>query len=108
VKIIAAISRELFDMQPEHYRMQILPPTDWADSMVITNEALSLMQPWLFSKLNEEYSLSSDWDNNWRTGGTVEEVIEEAHLDRQSIFQGIERFVSDREKRLARLKELGW
>jgi len=95
-------------MQPEHYRMQILPPTDWADSMVITNEALSLMQPWLFSKLNEEYSLSSDWDNNWRTGGTVEEVIEEAHLDPQSIFQGIERFVNDREKRLARLKELGW
>jgi len=45
------------------------------------------MQPWLFSKLNEEYSLSSDWDNNWRTGGTVEEVIEEAHLDPQSIFQ---------------------
>ncbi|HAR40250.1 MAG TPA: transketolase [Coprothermobacter sp.] len=108
VKIIAAISRELFDMQPEHYRMQILPSTDWADSMVITNEALSLMQPWLFSKLNEEYSLSSDWDNNWRTGGTLEEVIEEAHLDPQSIFQGIERFVSDREKRLARLKELGW
>jgi len=34
----------------------------------------------------------------------VEEVIEEAHLDPQSIFQGIERFVSDREKRLARLK----
>jgi len=95
-------------MQPEHYRMQILPPTDWADSMVITNEALSLMQPWLFSKLNEEYSLSSDWDNNWRTGGTVEEVIEEAHLDPQSIFHGIERFVNDREKRLARLKELGW
>jgi len=95
-------------MQPEHYRMQILPPTDWADSMVITNEGLSLMQPWLFSKLNEEYSLSSDRDNNWRTGGTVEEVIEEAHLDPQSIFQGIERFVNDREKRLARLKELGW
>jgi len=62
----------------------------------------------LFSKLNESILYPVDWDNNWRTGGTVEEVIEEAHLDPQSIFQGIERFVSDREKRLARLKELGW
>ena len=40
----------------------------------------SLMHPWLFNKIAEEYTLSSDWDNRWRTGGTVAEVIEEAHL----------------------------
>ena len=27
-----------------------------------------------------EYSLSPDWDDRWRTGGTVDEVIDEAHL----------------------------
>ena len=27
-----------------------------------------------------EYSLTSDWDDRWRTGGTVDEVIDEAHL----------------------------
>ena len=42
--------------------------------------------------LTDEYSLASDWDNQWLTGGTEADVIAEAHLDPDSIFAGIERF----------------
>jgi len=106
VKIVAAISHELFLLQPESYRERILPLRDWFDSMVITNGAKRLMQDWLASKISEEYSLASDWDNRWRTGGTVEEVCEEAHISPGWILQGIERFVRDREKRLGLLKRV--
>jgi transketolase len=47
--------------------------------------------------------MSSDWDNRWRTGGTVDEVMEEAHLSRDWLLKGIQRFVSEREQRLDRL-----
>jgi transketolase len=52
--------------------------------------------------LTEEYSLSADFDDRWRTGGTEDDVIREARLDEDSIFEGIKRFVSDREQRLKR------
>lgn len=44
------------------------------------------------------------WDNRWRTGGTLEEVIEEARLSPNWILQGIVRFVRDRDARLGRLQ----
>ena len=103
VKIVAAISRELFDLQPEFYRRQVMSPGDWADSMTITNGARSLMSDWMGSRVAEEYSLSSDWDNQWRTGGSLEEVLEEAHLSPEHILAGIERFINDREKRMQRI-----
>ena len=51
------------------------------------------------------YSLSSDWDDRWRTGGSVAEVIEEAHLDEDHILKALERFAADRSRRLRRLRE---
>ncbi len=51
--------------------------------------------------LTDEYSLTSDWDNQWLTGGLEADVIAEAHLDPNSIFAGIQRFANDRDKRLA-------
>jgi len=54
--------------------------------------------------LTDEYSLTSDWDNQWLTSGLEKEVIEEAHLDPDSIFAGIKRFADDRAKRLERQK----
>ncbi len=105
VKIVAAISPELFALQPQAYRDRVLPWHEWLDSMTITNGARRLMHDWLCHKVAEEYSLSSDWDNRWRTGGTVEELTEEAHLSPEWILKGIERFVRDRGKRLQRLKE---
>jgi transketolase len=72
--------------------------------MCITNRGLKLMDRWLTHPLVREYSLSADWDNRWRTGGSVDEVIEEAHLDPAHILEGIERFVRDRAKRIASLE----
>jgi transketolase len=106
VKIVAAISPELFRLQPESYRERVVSKADWIDSMCITNRGRRLMSDWMYSSISEEYTLSSDWDDRWRTGGNVDEVIEEAHLSTEWILKGIERFVSDRETRLKRIREM--
>jgi transketolase len=104
VKIICATSPQLFALQPEDYRRQVLSPGDRVDSTVITTQARWLMHDWLFGKVAEEYALSSDWDNRWRTGGTVDEVLDEAHLSAEWMLKGIERFVGERDARLGRLQ----
>lgn len=104
VKIVYAASPQLFALQPKAYVQQVLSAGDRADSTVLTTQARWLMHDWLFNKVAEEYAMSSDWDNRWRTGGTVDEVIEEAHLSPQWVLEGIERFVRDRDARLARLQ----
>lgn len=103
VKIIAAVSPELFKRQPKEYRNELVSEADWIDSMCITNGARRLMHDWQSSKVSEEYTLSTDFDNRWRTGGNVNEVYEEAHLSPQWILAGIERFVKDRDARLGQL-----
>jgi transketolase len=104
VKIVCAVSPQLFARQPSEYRNQVLAPGDRVNSMVITTQARWLMHDWLFNKIAEEYALSADWDNRWRTGGMVAELLEEAHLSPRWLLQGIERFVRDRDARLARLQ----
>jgi transketolase len=74
------------------------------DAMVITNGAFKLMSDWASGPLVREYSLSADWDDRWRTGGSVDEVIAEAHLDADHILAAIERFATDRPTRLHRLR----
>lgn len=44
--------------------------------------------------------MTADWGDRWLTGGLEPDVIAEAHLDGKSLFQGIERFARDREKRV--------
>lgn len=104
VKIVCASSPQLFALQPEEYRQKVLSPADRADSTVITTQARWLMHDWLFNHVAEEYALSADWDDRWRTGGTLEEVIDEAHLSPEWIMKGMERFLRDRSKRLKRLE----
>ena len=104
VKIVAATSPQLFAMQPTAYREKILPARDRVDSTIITTQARWLMHDWLFNELAEEYALSADWDDSWRTGGTLDEVIAEARLSPQCLLEGIERFVREREARLGRLQ----
>ncbi len=103
LKIVAAISRELFDLQPESYKEKILPWEDWMDSTIISTESLVATESWIASDVSREYAMTSDWDNRWRTGGTVEEVIEEAHLDVENLLKGIKRFVEDKKKRREKL-----
>jgi transketolase len=105
VKVVAAISPQLVAPQDERYRAETIEPADRLDSMVITNGAYKLMRDWADDPIVREYSLSSDWDDRWRTGGSVDEVIEEAHLDAAHILAGIERFVRERPVRLKGLHD---
>jgi transketolase len=104
VKVVAAVSPQLFRMQPREYRDSVAGPADRIDAMVVTTGAAKLMADWADGPLVREYSLSADWDDRWRTGGTVDEVIEEAHLDPAHILAAIERFVAERPQRLGLLR----
>jgi transketolase len=103
VKIVAAISPQLFAMQPESYRNAVYSEADRMDAMAITNRARRLMADWIDLSVSGGYTLSSDWDNRWRTGGTVDEVIDEARLSPPHVLDGIRRFAAEREKRRGRL-----
>jgi transketolase len=105
VRIVAAISPQLFARQTAAYRSSVTGQAGRLDAMVITNGAFKLMNDWADGPLVREYSLSSDWDDRWRTGGSVDEVIAEAHLDQDSILSAISRFVAERPSRLARIRE---
>jgi transketolase len=81
VKVIAAISEDLFDRQPEAYRHSVLPPEAYYDLMVVSTGTRRMWPVRDVGPLTDEYSLTSDWDNQWLTGGLEPEVIAEAHLD---------------------------
>src|SRR5271169_2789504 len=106
VKVIAAISEELFDRQPEEYRYSVLPPGASYDLMVVSTGTRRMMPISNLGPLTDAFSLTSDWDNQWLTGGQEAEVIAEAHLDPGSIFAGIQRFAEERNDRLGRQKSL--
>ena len=106
VKVVAALSPQLFARQPQAYRESVAGPADRLDAMVITNGAFKLMREWADGPLAREYSLSSDWDDRWRTGGSVAEVIEDAHLDEAHILAALERFAASRPERRRRIREM--
>jgi transketolase len=106
VKIISAVSEDLFDRQPESYRRMVLPPEALFDLMVISTGTRRVWPVRDVGPLTDKYSLTSDWDNQWLTGGLESDVIAEAHLDQAAIFAGIQRFAEDREQRLACQREL--
>ncbi len=105
IKVIAAISEELFDRQPESYRHAVLPPGALYDMMVVSTGTRRMWPIRDVGPLTDAYSLTSDWDNQWLTGGLEPDVIAEAHLDPESIFQGIQRFAQEREQRLSQQRD---
>ena len=105
VKVIAAISEELFERQPKTYREAVLPPEARHDLMVVTTGTRRMWPLRDVGPLTDEYSLTSDWHDRWLTGGLEPDVITEAHLDQQSIAEGVARFAADRKTRLARQRD---
>jgi transketolase len=101
VKVIAAISEDLFDRQPRAYRDSVLPPGARYDLMVVSTGTRRMWPLRDLGPLTDEYSLTSDFDNSWRSGGLELEVIAEAHLDPDTILAGMERFANDRERRIS-------
>lgn len=105
VKIVAAISPQLFALQDDSYRDAVFSKRERLDAMAVTNRSRRLMGDWIDSGTGFEYSVSADWDDRWRTGGTLDEVVEEAHLSPEWILRGIERFARERPQRLAAIRE---
>ncbi len=102
VKVVAALSPQLFALQDAAYREATASDADRLDAMVVTNGAFRLMAHWAAGPLVRAYSLSADWDNRWRTGGSVAEVADEAHLSAAHILAAIERFAAERSERRAK------
>jgi transketolase len=104
VKVVMAGSWELFQAQSPEYRDKVLSREDFLDSTVITNGSRRTMFDWLSSKVAERYAMSSDWDDRWRTGGSMEEIKREARIDPESLWEGICKFAEERDSRLAELR----
>jgi transketolase len=104
VRVVAVISPQLFALQDAAYRDKIASTAGRWDAMCITNRALLTMREWIANPVVAEYSLSSDWDGRWRTGGSLEEITDEAHLGPEHIRAAIQRFVTERDARLATLR----
>lgn len=105
LKLVCVASTELFDLQPQAYKDTVVSVGDRANSTFITTQGRKLMSDWSFNALADEYALSSDWDNRWRTGGSLDEVLDEARLTPEWILKGLERFAKDSEKRLSTLRK---
>ena len=105
IKIVAAISMDLFKMQTREYQQSIISTYDWNDSMIITNTSIKLMGKWIVNRFVSAYSMAPDYDNRWRSGGTLDQIIIESKLDPSSIWVGINRFSNERSKRLESLKK---
>ncbi|MCE1157262.1 MAG: transketolase [Spirochaetia bacterium] len=107
-KVVCVVSAELFARQSPAYRAKVVSPEDKADSTVVSTQAKILMDDWFFNPLAADYALTSDWDDRWRTGGNLDEVLDEARMSPAWLLKGIGRFVKDRERRLSLLRsELG-
>ena len=102
VRVVAVVSEELFAQQSESYRESILSDASRYDAMVVSTGTRRFPPVSGLGPLTDEYSLWSDWDDQWLTGGTEPDVIAEAHLDADSIYAGIKRFAEDHDSRIAR------
>ncbi|MCC7171774.1 MAG: hypothetical protein IT459_15115, partial [Planctomycetes bacterium] len=52
----------------------------------------------------EEYTLSPDYDDRWRTGGSVDEILDESHLTWPWVLKGIQKFASEHDARMKRVR----
>ena len=103
VKIISAISEELFNHQTDEYKEKVLSNKDKNNCMVITTGTKRVWPVSGLGQLTEEYSLTSDFDDQWLTGGTEDDVIKEAKLDESSILEAVSKFANDYDDRMKRL-----
>ena len=102
VKVLAAISEELFDRQPESYRHSVLPPEAVDDLMFVTTGTKRMWPLRNAGPLTDEYSLTSDQKDEWLTGGSEADIIAEAGLDQPSILKAVLRFANERSTRIER------
>jgi len=101
VRVVACISEELFHRQSADYQNSVLPAEARYDLMVVTTGTRRVWPIQDPGPLTKEYSLVSDWDDQWLTGGSEADVISEAHLDAESIYRGVKRFADEHDHRIS-------
>jgi len=106
IKIVVAASPQLFDLQDEDYQNTVISAGDMANSTYITNGSRRTMADWKFNPLADRYAMSSDWDDQWRPGGSLEDVCESAGIDCDSLTNGVVAFAEDCDQRLDELTHL--
>jgi transketolase len=84
----------------------VLPDEALYDLMVVSTATRRMWPLKNVGPLTDEYSMTSDFDHQWLTGGLEPDVIAEAHLDPASIVKGVTRFANDRGARLERQRLL--
>lgn len=103
IKIVYVSSPQLFALQDPAYKESILSAADRSNSTIITTSGKKLIPEFTCNHLSGEYAIAPDWDDRWRTGGTLEEVLDEARLTPEWIFKGIVRFAGDLTERIRML-----
>ena len=106
VRIIAAVSEELFNRQPKQYRDEVLPESAKYNMMIVSTGTKRMWPVTGVGPLTEEYSLVSDHDDVWLSGGSEGEVLKEARLDPNSIFDAVAKFATEHPERMKRQAEL--
>ena len=102
VRIISAISEELFNRQPESYKKSILPESAMYDMMIISTGTKRFWPTSKVGPLTDEYSLVSDWNDEWLTGGSETEILKDARLDPDTIFGAVKKFADEHDARIKR------
>jgi transketolase len=104
VKIVAVPSPQLFALQNDAYRTAVLSEGDRMNSTYVSNGSRRVMHDWSFNPLAERYAMTSDRDDMWRPGGSLDEVCENAGIDATSLAEGVVAFARDHDKRMKELE----
>ncbi len=105
VKVVVAVSPQLFRAESKRYQDSVLSKGEWLDSTIVSNRGRRTMGDWIAHRIAAEYAMTPDWDDRWRTGGSVDEIVDESHLSPRWLLKGIGRFVSERDARLRRIRD---
>jgi len=92
LKIVAVPSLDLFRLQSQEYQDTVVTKGDRLNSTYVTNMARRCLRDWALGPLADDWALSSDRDNRWRDGGSVDEVMLDAQLDPESIARWLIEF----------------
>jgi hypothetical protein len=84
----------------------VVSKADRFNSTDVTNVSRRLMRDWSLNPLADDWALSSDQDDQWRDGGSVDEVCLDAQIDPASIAQGLIEFGRSYEQRMKTLSHL--
>ena len=106
LKFVAVPSLDLFRLQDQEYQDTVVTKGDRLNSTYVTNMSRRVMRDWSLNPLADDWALSSDRDNQWRDGGSVDEVCEDAQIDPASIATALMEFGRSYEQRMKTLSLL--